>query len=74
MESSLRDTWLTLAEVQKACPPCAAKMKVVGMVKIRLSQITASLKEQKISEIEKLIKSIKLSQQSIQKIKASLNK
>lgn len=69
-----REVWLTEAEVGKVCPPCAAKMKAAGMVKIRLSQIAEKLKEQKISAVENLIKSSKLSQESLKKIKASLSK
>lgn len=71
---SLRDTWLTLAEVREVCPPCAKKMELVGMKKIRASQIQQKMKEQKTSEIENLIKSAHFSQQGINKIKASLRK
>lgn len=69
-----REVWLTTSEVSRICPPCADKMKSVGMAKIRLSQITEKLKQQKLSEVENLIKSSKFSQQSLQKIRASVSR
>lgn len=65
-----RETWLSVEQTEKISKSCAAKMKAVGMNKLRLSQVNAFIS----FEIQNLIKTSKLSKQSLKRIKASLAK
>lgn len=71
-EKNPRESWLTVTQVKEICPPCAEKMEVVGMMKIRFSQIAEKVKAHKIEKVTAMIKSSKLSKVEIEKIKKVL--